>query len=201
MPAAVAVVIAGLIALLVWQPWRGSGEPGAPTPTGAASATPARTTAPDPTTSAPAGTPPPATPGPTQACTDQQITVTPVTDKAAYAAGELPKLSMSLENTSSSDCTLDVGTATQVFTVSSGADVWWRSTDCQANPASQLITVAAGQKVDSTQGGIPWDRSRSSADTCDAAERPSAPGGGATYHLAVSIGGIASTDTAAFTLD
>lgn len=190
------VVIAGLVTLLIVQPWRGSGSPTTPA-TNAPTHTAAATTQP----TAPVGTPTPAPSGGTQACNDTQVIVTPITDKTAYAAGENPKLSLSIANSSPADCTLDVGTATQVFTVSSGSDVWWRSTDCQSNPASQLITLKAGQKIDSSEGGIVWDRTRSSTETCGEAERPAAPGGGATYRLSVSIAGIASAETATFTLE
>jgi hypothetical protein len=65
------------------------------------------------------------------ACEAKDIEVSAVTDAETYAAGVLPKLSISLTNKGTEDCTIDVGSTTQVFTVSSGADVWWRSTDCQ----------------------------------------------------------------------
>lgn len=127
-------------------------------------------------------------------CRAVNIKVEAVTDADSYAAGELPELSISLTNTGSENCTLDVGSATQTFTVSSGTDVWWRSTDCQENPSSMVVMLAAGQTVPSATPVV-WDRTRSSVDTCDQENRPRAPGGGASYHVAVSIGGFNSVAT------
>ena len=42
---------------------------------------------------------------------------------------------------------------------------------------------------------LTWDRTRSSVSTCGESNRQIAPGGGASYHLSVEIGGIASTQT------
>lgn len=201
----IAVIAAGA-ALAIWRPWEAviaaMGDD-TPTPTTSAASTPdpSSSASADPTTSA---TPTP-TPSPTptvktvQACDSSQVSVAASTDKQEYAAADLPQLTLTLTNTSEDDCTLDVGTATQVFTVTSGSDVWWRSTDCQQNPTSQIVTLEAGQEV-SSQTPVAWDRTRSAVGTCDDEGRPKAPGGGASYHLSVSIGGIESMDTAYFLL-
>jgi len=42
---------------------------------------------------------------------------------------------------------------------------------------------------------VVWDRTRSATDTCEQKNRPRAPGGGSSYHLAVSIGGFDSATT------
>ena len=90
---------------------------------------------------------------------------------------------------------MNVGTATQVFTITSGSDTWWRSTDCQSEPSDMVVLLAAGQTVSSATPLV-WDRTRSAVGTCAAdANRPKAPGGGASYHLAVEIGGIPSAQT------
>lgn len=134
-----------------------------------------------------------ATPG-VGPCHAQDVNVEAVADADTYAAGEMPAFSILLTNQSSADCTIDVGTATQIFTVTSGNDTWWDSRHCQENPASQVMTLAAGQSVSSAQPVV-WDRTRSAATTCADENRPRAPGGGASYHLAVSIGGFTSTMT------
>jgi hypothetical protein len=61
------------------------------------------------------------------------------------------------------------------------------------------VTLAAGQVVTSAQP-ITWDRARSSVSSCQSSNRQHAPGGGASYHLAVSIGGVASQGTVQFFL-
>lgn len=129
------------------------------------------------------------------ACEAKDVEVSAVTDSDSYAAGVMPKLSISLTNTGTKDCTIDVGSTTQVFTVSSGSDIWWRSTDCQENPSSMIATLTAGTTVTS-KDPVTWDRTRSSVETCTQENRQRAPGGGASYHVEVSIGGFTSLTSA-----
>lgn len=167
-----------------------SGGPSTPTPGTTGTPTPGATV-----TAAP-------TPGVTTSaapCATDDLEVKAVTDKTSYASGQDPKLSIELANTGSAACTLNVGTSAQVFTITSGSDTWWTSTDCQTQPSDMVVLLSAGQRVSSAQP-LTWDRTRSSVATCDAKNRPNAPGGGATYHLSVSIGGVVSTDDALFQL-
>lgn len=186
-------LIATIVTLLIVRPWEdGAATPAKPAP-GESTSVDASA---DPSASA---TPKPRKPGEVLACTKADVVVTAGTDQEEYGSGSNPKLSITLKNTSKYDCTIDVGTATQVFTISSGADIWWRSTDCQKNPTKQLATLKAGQET-TTNPAIEWQRERSSVDTCSDEVRPVAPGGGASYHLAVSIGGIASESSVQFFL-
>lgn len=205
------VVVAGIVALVLalWQPWRGStpaGSPPAASPaaTSPAASSPAATSSEAPTDDAAADpstepTPDPSASGseaPIPACSTSGISVLAVTDKDSYAAGELPQLSITLSNTSSQPCLINVGTATQEFVITSGTDTWWRSTDCQSESSDQVVQLAAGQTVSSVTPVV-WDRTRSSVDTCGSA-RPQAPAG--YFHLQVSIGGIQAADTGMFEL-
>ncbi|MCR2813887.1 hypothetical protein NQ166_12285 [Microbacterium sp. zg.Y1090] len=203
---ALLLVIAGVV-LLVWQPWNAdAAETGPrPEPTPAVSS-PAPT--PAPTTSAPPkeATPDAEVPEDPDAgsdavgeCTSGMVEVAAVTDKQSYPAGENPQLSISLTNTGGVACTMNVGTTTQVFTISSGDDVWWRSTDCQSEPSDQTVTIDAGQTVSSATP-LTWDRTRSSVSTCGDTDRPVAPGGGSSFHLKVAIGGVQSAGSAQFLL-
>lgn len=185
----IAAVAAG-VWLAVAQPWMAT--------TAAPAAT--RSTAPDDTSTV-APTPASPTPSPEDteppgvvACEANDVEVTAVTDADTYAAGELPKLSITLTSRSDRDCTLNVGSSTQRFVVTSGKDVWWRSTDCQTDPSDQIATLKAGSTV-STLTPVVWDRTRSAVDTCDQENRSRAPGGGASYHVSVSIGGFDSATT------
>lgn len=207
------LAIAGAIAwLLIAQPWQAwAGATSAATPQQSASASPTASSTTDATASTTPPTPtatPSATPSPSatvaetgtaKPCVARAITVEPVTDAATYAAGQNPQLSIRLTNTGGVDCTLNVGTSTQAFTVTSGSDTWWRSTDCQTEPSDMIVTLAAGQTVASAVPVV-WDRTRSSVSTCDDANRPVAPGGGASYHLDVEVGGIVSSQSAQFLL-
>ncbi len=191
----VLAVIGVSVWLLVARPWAAATDATpAPTSTATSGATPPATgsASPEPTPSASE------TPG-VVACQAKDIEVTAVTDAETYPAGVNPQLSISLTNKGTTDCTIDVGSSTQVFMVSSGADVWWRSTDCQENPSSMIATLTAGSTVVSKEPVV-WDRTRSSVETCAQENRQRAPGGGASYHVAVSIGGFPSATTAQFLL-
>ena len=207
---AVLLVIGGIAWLLIAQPWRGLAfdvfsEPDA-SPSSSPSSTPSSTpsvTASETETETPASTPTP-TPEPSataagtgtaKPCVASAILVEAVTDADTYAAGQNPQLSIRLTNEGAVDCTLNVGTTTQQFTVTSGSDVWWRSTDCQTEPSDMVVLLAAGQSV-SSAAPLTWDRTRSAVGTCGDSDRQNAPGGGASYHLSVEIGGIASTQSA-----
>jgi len=188
-------VIAGGVWLAIAQPWKTT----ATTPP-VASTTPATTTpaSPTPATTSPAPTgsaspDPSGTPG-IVACEQDDVEVAAVTDAETYAADKLPQLSIRLTSKSSVDCTLNVGSSTQKYTVTSGGDVWWRSTDCQADPSDMIVTLKAGTTVSSATPVV-WDRTRSSVDTCDEKHRARAPGGGASYHVSVSIGGFDSVSS------
>lgn len=181
-----AVAAAGVWALIA-RPWEQAPQ-AEPTP----STTPVAES-PSPTA---VGTPTPSaseTPG-VVACEAADIEVLAVTDAETYAPDQLPQLSITLANKGATDCTIDVGTATQRFEITSGNDLWWRSTDCQAESSSMIVTLTAGQTVPSATPLV-WDRTRSSTTTCEDENRQRAPAGGASYHVAVSIGGFDSAGT------
>lgn len=199
----VLAVVGVSVWLLVAKPWAAATE-ASPVPT--SSSTPATTPpsesespSPSPEQTQAGETP---TDGPSVeetpgivACQAGDVEVAAVTDAESYPAGAMPNLSISLTNRGSADCTIDVGSTTQRFTVSSGADVWWRSSDCQENPSSMIATLAAGATVTS-KVPVVWDRTRSSVDTCAQENRPRAPGGGSSYHVSVEIGGFPAATTA-----
>lgn len=197
--------------LLVTQPWQGLAAGASPVPTSSATPTPTlpdltdAIETPEPTESTPpdgaepSREPTPDALGTARPCEAHQITVEPLTDQDSYRSGQNPQLSIRLTNDGAQDCTLNVGTTSQKFTISSGSDVWWRSTDCQTEPSDMVVTLAAGQTVTSA-APITWDRTRSNVSTCGDADRPRAPGGGASYHLSVEIAGVASLSSKQFLL-
>lgn len=199
------VAIAVGIWLVIAQPWRGAAsESNTTTPLAAtqnsASEIPVpdsaagTSTTPDPNASVSAEPLPEASAPVAEACIATNIKVEALTDQDTYGSGQNPQLSMRVTNTGAVDCSLNVGTTTQVFTISSGSDPWWRSTDCQSEPSDMVVLLAAGQTVTSA-APLTWDRTRSSVDSCGPdASRQAAPGGGATYSLSVEIGGIRSLE-------
>ncbi|GAA1918961.1 hypothetical protein GCM10009775_09390 [Microbacterium aoyamense] len=203
---ALLLIVAVIVWLVVAPPWRGE----ASTPSDAepqvsdvaATELPSVTDAAEETTGAtpPAESPEPAASStPTaEACEAGDIVVDAVTDADTYGAGQNPGLSIKLTNNGPA-CSLNVGTTTQVFAITSGADTWWRSTDCQSEPSDMIVLLAAGQSV-SSSAPVTWDRTRSAVGSCADTNRPAAPAGGASYHLSVSIGGIDSTQSKQFLL-
>jgi hypothetical protein len=59
------------------------------------------------------------------------------------------------------------------------------------------MTLAPGSEQETS--AIPWDRTRSTPDTCDT-NRPVMPSGGASYHLSVFLGDQESAATKQFLL-
>jgi hypothetical protein len=101
-------------------------------------------------------------------------------------------------NTGMEPCTANLGTTTQVFTISSGSDVYWKSTDCQTGAEDAEVELAA--RTPQTSSPFEWSRQRSSTTTCQEAERPAVPAGGATYTLSVEVAGVKSAEPKSFLL-
>ncbi|RWZ59507.1 hypothetical protein ELQ92_11750 [Labedella populi] len=192
------LAIVAVIALVVLKPGSSSGQE--ESPSGAPSPSPSASPSVTPSVAAPGVTPSPsvsAEEGEPE-CTAETVTVEAHTDKSTYESGELPQLSLALTNTGDAACTIDVGTSQQVFTVTSGQDTYWTSTDCQVEPTNAIMLLEPQTTITSNPA-ISWDRTRSATDTCDD-ERPAVPAGGASYHLSTSVAGIVSTESAQFLL-
>lgn len=163
---------------------------------GSAGSGSSRSAAPKPAASASAAaTKPAAADGST--CTKDQIVLTPVLDKSAYGPTEDPKIAMSIKNSGTNSCHLDLGSAQQVLTISSGQEQYWSSKDCQTGGTNQDVTIKSGQTL--TTPAIAWDRTRSSTSTCDSS-RPAVTAGGASYHLQVAVGNLESKTSVQFIL-
>lgn len=196
------LVIGGAVTLAVWRPWEVPEATAAPSPRPSTPDAAASGPTPTPTDEAtPEATPevtpevtPEASPSPSATsipvCTSGDVVVAAVTDQASYGSGEKPRLSIELENVGDNACAMNVGTAAQSFTISSGTDVWWRSTDCQTEPSDQIVQLQPGKKVTSAEPLV-WDRTRSSVTSCDD-DRPAALAG--YYNLVVTVGGIDSEE-------
>ncbi|AWR20764.1 hypothetical protein [Aurantimicrobium photophilum] len=186
--ALIAVVTA--VVLIIVRPGQAT-----PTPTETAVAKP--TVAPVATESA---TP---TPTPTvdvssyKECSTKNLEVLPVLDSVDYQAGVLPNLSLTIQNTGKTACYYNVGTSAQELTVTSGAETYWVSTDCQSEKSDTVAILEPGVVYPSAP--IVWERQRSSPDTCGG-EREVVPAGGASYYLTTKVGGVSSKSSAQFLL-
>ena len=134
------------------------------------------------------------------ACDPSMVQIAAITDATNYAADALPQLSLSLTNTGATSCVINAGNARQVFTVMSGEDVYWASTDCQTNPVDAQVTLKPGV-VMPLATPITWDRTRSAVDTCEVATRTAVPASGASYYLHVAVDGIEAADPALMILN
>lgn len=135
--------------------------------------------------------------GEPDACAQARVMVTAVVDHDSYDPGELPELSLTVENTSEVECIIDLGTAAMTFEVSSGDDIVWRSTDCQTDQTKRQIILVPGKPLETEP--IVWDRTRSDPETCDVT-RDDVIGEGATYHLRTAVVGTTSKASAQFLL-
>lgn len=166
-----------------------------PTPTETAVAEPKKTVA-------PAASETPA-PTPTvdvssyKECSVKNLEVMPVLDSVDYQAGVLPNLSLTIQNTGKTACFYNVGTSAQELTITSGAETYWVSTDCQSEKSDTVAILEPGVVYPSAP--ISWDRQRSAPDTCGG-DREVVPAGGASYYLTTKVGGVGSKSSAQFLL-
>ncbi|WP_426516409.1 hypothetical protein ACPPVQ_17545 [Diaminobutyricibacter sp. McL0618] len=190
--AVLAVIV--VVILIVVRPGASSGAPATPPATTASEHTAARTADPQSTT-----IPTDPTTATGAACKPANVDVQAITDKPNYGAEEMPQLSISITNTGPNACKIGAGTKAQVFTITSGTEVYWKSTDCQTGAVDAEVLLQPGKTVKS-QTPIGWDRTRSDPATCSAKRNP-VPAGGASYHLATSVDGITSQATKQFSLN
>ena len=186
--ALIAVVTA--VVLIIVRPGQATPEPVA---TETAAAKPAATTA---ATSTP-------TPTPTvdvssyKECSAKNLEVLPVLDSVDYQAGVLPNLSLSIQNTGKTACFYNVGTSAQELTITSGAETYWVSTDCQTEKSDTVAILEPGVVYPSAP--VSWSRERSAPDTCGGT-RDAVPAGGASYYLTARVGEATSKSSAQFLL-
>jgi hypothetical protein len=170
-----AVVLLGLVAVIVIIVLIVAQPGGSPAPAASPSATTTSEAPGDPTVLA--------------ECDPENIELVAKTDKDGYVDSDDPMVSMTITNTSTEDCTYDVGTDAQEYLITSGSDRIWSSKDCQTDAAPGVVTLAAG--VPQETAPFPWDRTRSSTSTCDG-KRPAVTANGASYFLTVKLGDIES---------
>lgn len=136
-------------------------------------------------------------------CDPSLMEITPLVDGVsaqAYGASAKPAISFQIKYTGSTECFYNVGTNAQVFTIKSGAETYWKSTDCQTGPTETLAIFKPGQTE--TSAPFTWNRTLSpsrAGGTCDA-KSPAVPKP-ASYNLSVSVGSANSGSTAQMILN
>lgn len=175
----IAVVV--IVILIIVKP--GSGAP-APTP----KATNSNSAAANPGSTNPADA---------VACDPKKVTIEATTDSNSYDAGVNPILSFTLKSLMTEPCSIGAGSDLQEYKVTSGDELIWTSKDCQTDPVAATTVLMPG--VPKAGPPVTWDRTRSSTDTCTTT-REQVIAGGASYHLTVTLGDLASTNDRQFLL-
>jgi hypothetical protein len=124
-----------------------------------------------------ATTAPAATPKAADGCEENLVTVTAATDKAAYAPGEDPLLTLKVTNGNKVPCQVNIGTSQMEFLITSGSDRIFSSQDCQAESVDLVKTIAPGQ---SETANFPWQRNRT-VQGCTPIQ--ATPGAGGAYYV------------------
>lgn len=194
----VLIVLLLIIGGVTWGIWQASRpNPGGVAPTPSDAAAPVITEHPETGETIPPAlqvTPAPISEVPPK-CTGGDVYVEALTTVKDYGPGAAAQLGMRLTSQTGTPCSINIGTATQRYTVKSGDDVWFRSTDCQVEPVDNIVTLEPGQVVQ-TEPFLDWDRLRSSPETCTNPDRERALPG--FYSLEVEVGGFASATPADF---
>ncbi|MBP3042027.1 hypothetical protein KKR91_00535 [Arthrobacter jiangjiafuii] len=131
---------------------------------------------------APAEEPAPETP---KLCPGGSVQVAATTDATSYPAGVSPMLTMTITNSGTEACDVNVGTSQMEFLVTSGSDRIFSSVDCM-QASQDLIRTIEPNSVETAKFG--WERLRS-APGC--AQVPSNPNPG-TYMFTARLGEISS---------
>ena len=117
-------------------------------------------------------------------CAANDIEVRAGTSHEAYDAATAPLLIMEVENVSSQECTLDVGTAEQDFRVSTGGREIFTTAQCDLEGESLEVDFDPGQVE---RANMLWPRSDSAVDCAEPADLATGD-----YELTVSVSGITS---------
>jgi hypothetical protein len=131
-------------------------------------------------------------------CTPAVVKVEPITDAGDYSAEQQPLLSLSITNIGTTACTFNAGSDVQEYVITSGEEQIWSSKDCQTDAVAAATQLQPGVAVTTTP--FAWDRTRSDPASCDAT-RTAVTASGASYHLNVTVNGVASADSKQFLLN
>lgn len=127
------------------------------------------------------------------ACPASAVKVGAATDAAVYAAGTNPLLTLSVTNTGTEPCEINVGTTQMEFIVTSGSDRIFSSADCQDGGADLVREFAPGA---TESANFTWERLRSAPGCTAVASNPN-PG----WYVFTARLGQSTSEKAVFQLD
>jgi hypothetical protein len=186
------LLLGALVLLLVARSCVGGSSPSPRTRAGAGaspSATPTATGSAAPTTSPSRSPSPRATTSAagTGLCPDGVLRVTTRSDATDYKVGTSPRFTVTVTNTSATDCRRDLGGAAVELLVYSGPDRIWSSDDCGAGGGTEVLTLRAGASLEKS---VPWSGKRSAPGCPSPAQRTQAKPG--TYRVLARVGTLRS---------
>ena len=126
-------------------------------------------------------------------CPAGSVAVAAATDAEVYPAGATPVLTLTVTNTGSTACEINVGTSQMEFSVVSGSDRIFSSLDCQDGSRDLFKKVEPGA---TETANFPWNRNRSAPGCSAVASNPN-PG----YYMFTAWLGEISSEQAVFQLE
>ncbi|AWW38308.1 MULTISPECIES: hypothetical protein [Streptomyces] len=124
-------------------------------------------------------------------CSPNAAKFTLRSERNSYSPDETPVFRLAVQNSSGSDCKVDLGPKKAILTITqaSGDDAYWSSDDCPEGSGSLLYRVPAGSGITYT---VEWDR-KPSAPGCGTP--PAGAAGAGTYLLEASAPGFKKART------
>lgn len=142
--------------------------------------------------------------GPIVACPAGAVAVTAFigngsVSQTQFAKDMVPKLWFTLTNNSKRACTFEAGSVGQFYNITTGPDTVWQSKDCdRTGDVSAVVTLQPHQSMASPPSD--WLKVKSSSTGCGQGQAP-VIGGGASYHLSVTVNGVKSQNDVQFVLN
>lgn len=120
-------------------------------------------------------------------------------DATQFMSGETVKIWYDITNVGNVPCKFNVGSKVTFFKITSGPETIWDSHQCDRSGDKDLeITLDPGSNQ--IADAATWEQVFSSGTGCSTGQT-AATAGGASYHLAVTVNNVVSTNNPQFTLN
>jgi hypothetical protein len=120
---------------------------------------------------------------PAGACTDQEVSVTPVPAVTAAKRGAPVVIRLKIKNVGARPCTRDLGAGAQELYMDQGARKYWSSDTCSTDRGTNLRQMRSGAEYEYT---VTWNGRQSSKCTAALPGGPAPPPG--TYEIRGRLG-------------
>nr|BEK66599.1 hypothetical protein KPHV_38260 [Kitasatospora purpeofusca] len=125
-------------------------------------------------------------------CASSQVTLNLASAQNSYQPKDKPKLALTINNSSATNCRVDLGrTASAITVTASNGERIWSSGDCPADRSSAWVQLPANGGLTETFG---WDRVRSKPQ-CATADPATAPAG--NYLVVADLSGLSGGQASA----